>query len=230
MIKSISAISILAIATLVGTQAFAHPDHDDDKDSKNRIEQSFDYKDFDHIEVVGVYNMDVKVGGSDYSIETSGRAKDMERMKVYLDGDTLVLSTEKKKKNRGWRGKKNHKGIDITITMPALYGLEIAGIGSGEVTGIDSDKFDVEIAGIGSMELSGRCGTLDADYAGMGDLDARDLKCENVNVDMSGMGSATVYASDSVDADMSGMGSIDVYGKPKNVSKSKSFMSSVDIH
>jgi hypothetical protein len=64
----------------------------------------------------------------------------------------------------------------------------------------------------------------------MGELDARGLKCEDVDIDMSGMGSASVYASESVDADMSGMGSIDVYGSPKDVKKDKSFMSSVTIH
>lgn len=228
MFKSMSAISIMAIATLTAGSALAHAEHDDDIDSKDRVEQSFDFTGFDRIEVVGVYDMDVQVGGSDFSIETSGRKKDMDKMKVYLKGDTLVLSSEKREKRRGWKG--NHKGIDITITMPALNGLEITGIGNGEIDGIDSDDFKIEVAGIGAMELNGRCGTLEADYAGMGELDARGLKCENVTVDMSGMGSASVYASDSVDADMSGMGSIEVYGKPKNVKKDKTFMSSIEIH
>ena len=227
MLKSIRAISIIAIATASAGFASAHPDHDEDEGSKNRVEQSFNYTDFDRIRVVGVYDMDVKVGGSDYSIDTAGREKDMNKMKVYLDGDTLVLANEDKKKRRDWKG--NHKGIDITITMPALNGLEITGIGNGVIDGIESNDFEIEVAGIGAMELNGRCDTLVADYAGMGELDARGLKCKDVTVDMSGMGSATVFASESVDADMSGMGSIEVYGDPKNVETDKSFMSSIDI-
>ncbi len=225
-LKAASAIAVLTLGLMTSSVATAHPD-EDDKDKGPRVEKSFDFTDFNEIEVIGVYNMDVQVGG-DFSIETSGRQKDMDRMDVYVKNGVLVLATDDEKKT--WRGKKNNQGIDITITMPALNGLEITGIGNGEVNGIDSDEFEIEVAGIGAMELNGRCGKLDADYAGMGELDARGLKCEHVTVDMSGMGSASVYASESVDADMSGMGSIDVYGDPKKVKKDKSFMSSVTIH
>lgn len=225
--KSLCAISVFALSTSIAGLAHAHPE-DDDKDDSPRVEKSFDFKGFDQIEIVGVYNMDVQVGG-EFSIETSGRTKDMEKMEVYVKNDTLILATDENKKRKGWRGN-NHRGIDITITMPALNGLEITGIGNGEVSGIDSDKFSIEVAGIGAMELNGRCGKLDADYSGVGELDARGLKCETVTVDMSGMGSASVYASDNVDADMSGMGSIDIYGSPKSVKKDKTFMSSVTVH
>lgn len=224
-LKSISALSVFALSVTLGAQAYAHPDDDDKKD---HIVQTFDFKGFDGIEVVGVYNMDVKVG-KDFSIEASGRAKEMNRLSVEVKNGALVLSTDEKKK-RSWRGKNNNRGIDITITLPALNSLEITGIGNGEITGIDSERFDLDVSGIGAVELDGKCGTLDADFSGMGDLDAENLKCKEVKVDVSGMGSASVYASEKVDADMSGMGSIDVYGKPKTVKKDKTFMSSVDIH
>lgn len=225
--KSFCAISVFALSASIATQSFAHPE-EDDKHKGPRIEKNFDLNGFDQIEVVGVYNMDVQVGG-DFSIETSGRTKDMEKMEVYVKNGTLVLATDENKKRKGWRGN-NNRGIDITITMPSLNGLEITGVGNGEVSGIESDNFTIEVAGIGAMELNGRCGKLNADYAGMGELDARGLKCETVTVDMSGMGSASVYASDSVDADMSGMGSIDIYGNPKKVEKDKTFLSSITVH
>jgi len=222
--------SMIVVAGAMGTTfaAQAHPEHEDNN-SKKQVEQDFDYRDFDKITVVGVYNMDVKVGESGYSIHTSGEERYMSNMNVYVEDGTLYLETNEEGKHRSWKGK-NNKGIDISITLPSLAGLEITGIGNGEIEGIDSDAFTIEVAGLGAMELSGRCGKLDADYAGMGDLDARDLKCEDVTIDMSGMGSASVFASESVDADMSGMGSIDVYGKPKKVKKDKGFMSSIDIH
>jgi len=201
-LKAASAIAVLTLGLMTTSIATAHDD--DDKDKGPRVEKSFDFTGFDEIEVVGVYNMDVQVGEG-FSIETSGRKKDMDKMDVYVKNGVLVLATDENKKLKGWRGN-NNRGIDITVTMPALNGLEITGIGNGEVSGIDSDSFEIEVAGIGAMELNGRCGKLDADYAGMGELDARGLKCESVNVDMSGMGSASVYASESVDADMSGMG------------------------
>lgn len=222
--------SLIIVAGATGTvfTAQAHPDHDDKSNSKDRVERSYDYQGFDKISVVGVYNMDVKVGDSDYSILTSGEERYMSHLDVYVDDGTLYLASDEDEKKRSWKGK-NNKGIDITITMPSLNGLDVTGIGNGEIYGIDSDSFEVEFAGLGAMELSGKCGRLDADYSGMGELDAHNLECEDVKIDMSGMGSASVYASESVDADMSGMGSIEVFGKPKKVKKDKSFMSSVDI-
>lgn len=222
--------SLIVVAGAMGTTfaAQAHPEHDD-SNSKAHVEQDYDYRDFDKISVVGVYNMDVKVGEREYAIKTSGEARYMSHLNVYVDDGTLYLENDEDEKTRSWKGK-GHKGIDITITLPSLNGLEVTGIGNGEIYGIDSDEFEVEFAGLGAMELSGRCGKLDVDYAGMGELDARNFECEDVTIDMSGMGSASVYASESIDADMSGMGNIDVYGNPKNVKKDKSFMSSVDIH
>jgi hypothetical protein len=227
-LKSVSAMSIFALVAALGTQAHAHPEHDDDKDKGPRVEKTFDLTGFDGIEVVGVYDMDVTVGKA-FSIEASGREKEMSRMTASVKNGVLVLETNEKKKRKGW-GKNNTRSIDINITLPALNSLEITGIGNGEINGIDSDDFTVEVSGIGAMELNGRCGQLRAEYSGMGDLDAKGLKCKSVDVDMSGMGSASVYASEDVDADMSGMGSIDVYGSPKTVKKDKTFMSSIDIH
>ena len=223
----IASLIVVAGATAASLTAQAHPDHDDEN-SKNRVEQSFDYRDFDKISVVGVYNMDVKVGAPDFSINMSGEERYMSSTNVYVDENTLYLENDEDEKKRSWRGK-NNKGIDITITLPSLNGLQVTGIGNGEIHGIDSDDFTVEFAGLGSLEMSGKCGTFDVDFAGMGDLDTRDLECEDVTIDMSGMGSASVFASESIDAEMSGMGSIDVFGDPKKVTKEKGFMSSIDI-
>ncbi len=193
----------------------------------NKVEQTHDLSGFNKISITGVYDADIKVGGNDYSVFTSGRAKDVQWMKVYVDGDTLILAQNEKKK-KGLKTN-NTQGVNVEITLPALEGLAITGVGQGHITGIDSNRFSIEIAGVGDMELSGRCGYLDADIAGMGQMDASDLKCEDVNIDLAGMGQASVYASNSVDADAAGMGNVEVYGNPDTVKKDSNFMSSVRI-
>ena len=57
----------------------------------------------------------------------------------------------------------------------------------------------------------------------------RDLKCENVDADLVGMGEASVYASRRVNVAAAGIGQIDVYGKPNVVKKPSTFMSKVKI-
>lgn len=223
----------MSIKTLIGTASamavlFAAPaalSHDTDDDDKRKVEKSYDFTGFDKIDIEGVYEVIVEVGPN-FSIDTSGKAKRMDQVNIYLDGDTLVLGTKKNSGNR--RGKNN--GIKAVITMPDLTEINLEGVGSVEVEGIDADDFSAALEGVGSMELSGKCGDLRASVEGVGSLDARGLKCKDVNVDVEGIGSAEVYASDRVNANMEGMGSIDVWGKPGVVQKSKSFMSSVDIH
>jgi len=200
-------------------------------DDKNRVEETHNITDFNKIRVTGVYELDVQVG-ENFSVFTSGKHKDVEGMKVYLKGSTLVLAQdEDRDKKINWNGRKNrnNSGIRAVITMPSLKGLDITGIGAGEIKGIKANNLDVEVAGISDMELLGSCGSLDVDMAGLGELRAEDLECEHVDVDLAGMGEISVYASKSIEADAAGMGSIEVYGNPEDVEKSKSFMASVKI-
>lgn len=201
-------------------------------DDKKRVEETHDITGFDKIRVTGVYELEVEVG-EEFSVFTSGKHKDVEGMKVYLKGSTLVLAQDEDRRdktiNLNGRKNKNNSGIRAVITLPSLKGVDITGIGSGEITDIDSDRFEIEVAGISDMELSGKCGQLDVDMAGLGEIHAENLECDDVDVDLAGMGEISVYASDSVSADAAGMGSIEVYGNPKDVEKSKSFMASVKI-
>ena len=48
--------------------------------------------------------------------------------------------------------------------------------------------------------------------------------------DVSGVGDASVYASDSVDASVSGVGDIDVYGEPADVKKDGGMFASITVH
>ncbi|WP_026941413.1 head GIN domain-containing protein [Hellea balneolensis] len=223
-LKAASAIAILLASTSIVS---AH-----EVDDKDRIEETHDIIGFDKIRITGVYELEVQVG-EDFSVFTSGKHKDVEGMKVYRKGKTLVLAQDEDRQdksiNLNGRKNKNNSGIRAVISLPSLEGVDITGIGSGEIKGIDSKDFDIEVAGISDMELSGSCGQLDVDMAGLGELRAEDLECENVDVDLAGMGEISVYASESVSADAAGMGSIEVYGNPKDIEKSKSFMASVKI-
>lgn len=224
--KTLKAAGATVLTLMSASLATAHEVND-----KDRVEETHSLKDFNKIRITGVYELDVQVG-EEFSVFTSGKHKDVENMRVYLKGSTLVLAqNEDGDKNINWNGrkKKNNSGIKAIITLPTLKSLDITGIGAGEIKGIESDRLDVEVAGISDMELSGTCGTLDVEMAGLGELRADNLECENVDVDLAGMGEISVYASKSVEADAAGMGSIEVYGNPEDVEKSKSFMASVKI-
>ncbi|GLQ24871.1 hypothetical protein GCM10007853_27450 [Algimonas ampicilliniresistens] len=216
-------LSGVIAAALLASPVMAHGDDDD---VKRDVKQTHDLKDFDKIEVVGVYKLDIR-SGDKFSVRTEARKKDAKWMKVRQEGDTLVLGAEDDEGHKT-RGRHN-KGILAIVTMPRLSSLEVAGIATGEVSAFTGGDVDVDIAGISDLALSGTCDRLDIQLAGMGDLDAHDLKCADVNAELGGMGSMDVYASERIDATVGGMGSIDVHGGPTDVSTDKSMFSSIKI-
>lgn len=208
-----------AMALLLSAQtATAH-----DVDKSDWETQTYDFTGFDDIRLQGVYDLEIKVG-SEYSITVSGPPERMEEADIRVSGDQLILSQDKDRR----RFKKN-QGLHAVVTLPSLVNIDLQGVGAITATGVDSEDFDIDVEGVGSVEISGKCGRLNASLEGVGSLDASDLKCDDVDVSVEGMGSAEVYASKSVDAEIEGMGSIKVDGNPKDVKKSKSFMSSIEI-
>jgi len=208
---------------LCGALAVSATAHEVDKDRDNLT--THDLSGFTQIDVSGVYQLDVTVG-EDFSVTTSGSDKEVEFMEIKVKDDTLILGTKERKKS--W-SIGNRKGLHAVVTLPKLESLDVAGIATGDVTGIDADGFEMDVAGIADMTLSGKCKTFDLDVAGMGEVEAEEFKCANVDVDVAGMGEVSVYASVSVDASAAGMGQVEVYGKPEIVSKSDNFMSKVRI-
>jgi len=216
-------LSGVMAAALLASPVLAHGDDDD---VKRDVKQTHDFKNFDKIEVVGVYLLDVREG-DEFSVRTEARKQDAKWMQVRQEGDTLVLGAEDDEDHK-IKGRHN-KGVLAIVTMPKLSSLEVAGIATGEVSAFTGGDVDVDIAGISDLVLSGTCDRLDIQLAGMGDLDAHDLKCADVDAELGGMGSMDVYASKSIDATVGGMGSIDVHGNPSDVSTDKSMFSSIKI-
>lgn len=190
-----------------------------ERDHSADVSQTIDAADFDKIEIAGVFNVDVKVGG-DYSVTLSGRPEDLAAATARVESGVLILDTESTRIN-GKRKLRNH-GISAVIAMPALSGFSASGVVDGEIAGVAADLFETDLSGVGDIEISGECKTLDADVSGVGELDAENFRCETVTIDVSGVGGASVFASKSVVADISGVGKVEVYGSPANVETSKS--------
>lgn len=190
------------------------------------VSKSYDLKNFEEIEVSGVYELDVDVADG-FSIALSGEQHEMDRVEVSVVDGKLVLATRKRK--RGEKRQNQRKGVKATITMPAFSGLAVTGVAEANVSGISSDEVRVRLSGVGEITLTGTCVELDASVSGVGELDAEELKCEMVDVSVSGVGEASVYASEEVTAKVSGMGEINVEGSPSKVSKNKSMFSDITI-
>jgi hypothetical protein len=78
----------------------------------------------------------------------------------------------------------------------------------------NSEGIELNLRGAGAVNLVGRGKWLKADLGGLGGLNAQQFTADNVDIDLSGLGNATVTAHQNANLNLSGMGSVTVYGKP----------------
>ena len=113
------------------------------------------------------------------------------------------------------------------ITNPENLALEASGAGDIEME-VDAPEITASISGSGSISLKGQTKDLDINFSGAGHAYCYDLLTENTKVDISGAGSAEVYASVKLEADVSGAGNITYKGNASNVTQQISGAGSVN--
>lgn len=217
----------LAIGIAAGGayMAFGDLSNVGERDKSNDITRTYDFTDFDKVEIGGVYEFDVTVG-EDYSITISGAPEQMDRIDVsVVDGKLILDEARRENRRRKWKD----QGLEATINLPALRALDVSGIVDGEITGIDAEEFDADFSGVGAIEISGTCGHFDADISGIGDFDASELRCQTADVDVSGIGDVDVYASEEIDISIGGIGDVDIHGSPSRVEKNGSLFSDISV-
>ena len=96
---------------------------------------------------------------------------------------------------------------DIDARLGGVGGLTI------NATGL-ADRIELKLGGAGHISVSGQTRILRAHLGGVGSLDAQQLRAETVDLDMSGLGGASVFAKTAANVNLNGMGSATVYGKP----------------
>jgi hypothetical protein len=91
---------------------------------------------------------------------------------------------------------------------------------------IEAQKLKLDLAGASECDLRGKVDDLRMHLSGAGDFDAYDLISRNAEIDLSGAGSARVYATEDLDVSISGAGSVRYRGEP-SVHKSISGLGSL---
>lgn len=217
----------LAIGIAIGAAyiAFGELTSIGERDKSKDIVEVYDFTDFDKIDIAGVYELNVSVGG-EFSVELAGNADEMARVEASVENGALVLTRDEDVRGpQRWR----NQGVTVEVSMPALTGIDIAGVVDADVRGVDTETFSVDLAGVGDLDIAGRCDTLEADVSGIGDFNAEELRCRVVTIQVSGIGDAGVYASEEVDAEVSGIGDIDIYGSPEKVRKEGGLFSDISV-
>lgn len=202
--------------------------------------RSFQVSGFTKLSMGSAFKVDVKQGDK-FSVNTTGRSEDINDLEAKVTGGTLHLGY----KSNGWNN--NRKVVIVTITMPALQGVDFSGASTAtvskfsgvtnmdiEVSGaskvnmdLSASKVSMDLSGASSLTLTGQSSVLNGEISGASSFKGRDFQAKEVNMEASGASSAAVVANNALRADASGASSIRYSGSVKDVHSSTSGASSV---
>ena len=115
------------------------------------------------------------------------------------------------------RGVLKAKDLDLRIDGAAVIDLAL-----------QAEELEVKIAGAGVVTLSGEVNKQTVALSGAGNLDSYELKSKECTIELSGIGSAQVFASSSLNAEVSGVGNIRFKGDPRNIKREVSGLGDIE--
>jgi hypothetical protein len=188
-----------------------------------------DISGFTAVEVAGPFEVTLQQG-SNYAITVEADENLLPYIELQKEGSTLEI------KEQDGYNLQSSKGLRITIQMPTVKALSVAGdglikststlknegridldiAGSGNIQAeLEAPAIDLEIGGSGTATLSGQTRKMDVSIGGSGDCLATALKSESCDVSIGGSGTAKVYASQTLNISIGGSGDVFYAGEPK---------------
>ncbi|WP_310474328.1 head GIN domain-containing protein, partial [Sandarakinorhabdus sp.] len=184
------------------------------------------------VAVSGSDNVNIRTGNS-FAVVATGEQDDLDRLEIKVEGGQLSIG--RKSGNWRWGG----KNVVVSVTMPALRGLALAGSsdvtadkgaadvfdaklsGSGDmsVASLDAKTANISVSGSGNVTMAGRCGAQNISIAGSGDVDLSRLACVNSSIRIAGSGNVMARASGDASIRIAGSGDVVVTGGAKCVKK-----------
>ena len=105
--------------------------------------------------------------------------------------------------------------VRLTLIVKQLQRVDLSGAGNVRVEGLQADHLQTTLSGAGNLEASGTVKQLDAVLSGAGSYQGGDLRAETATITLSGVGGATVWATQHLNVTVSGVGWVNYYGQPQ---------------
>lgn len=160
--------------------------------------------------------IETKVKGNTLYISSKEPIGDAESLKIYItvvDVEDINASGAIELKNKGTYQSEN---LEIDVSGAADIDLDL-----------EVENLTMDMSGASETTLSGSANNFDIEISGAGELDAKKMKTRNTSIDISGAGSAIVFAKKTLKVEVSGAGSVQYKGNPK-IEKSISGAGSVN--
>lgn len=228
----------LLISFLLGL-LFACNDVVREKGNGNMITRESNIGYFEEVNVSGNFEIILRQGESPGLLITAD--ENLHKfIEVESSGDRLEIKTTK--------SLSSNDGLVLEVTYKELTAIEVGG--AATITSeepIVGDYLNVTMSGAGAIDLEVNLkvlktsvsgagavdfkGIADEHYiqmSGAGGLDAYNLQSKVCEVNISGVGGANIFVTESLAANVSGVGSISYKGNPQSVKKEVSGLGSID--
>lgn len=200
--------------------------YQEDPGPRQGDQKNFYVIDFDRLEIADAIDVTVTEGNS-FSISARGDRRNLNDLKVYKDGSTLIAKFSENH-NRQYT-------TYITITMPSLHGLDFSGAVNGHIEGfeettrfdlslsgasvaqMESDAIDIfmNLTGASQLRLTGKGQKVNASVSGASELVAFDFPIEEAHLMVSGASHARINASQKLSVTASGASDVLYRGSPQ---------------
>ena len=197
------------------------------------ITEQFAVGDFKRLDVEGSFDIQLEKSTSPGIVVTTDENL-MDFIRVDTEGNTVTVSTE--------RNLMSKEGVNVVVRYTELESiyvggaailrgdevirgeyLEISMSGAGSVElEVELNQLEIDVSGAGAVQLAGRVTEQNIEMNGAGGLDAEGLISEKCEINISGVGGASIHVTDQLIADVSGVGGITYRGDPSDVQKNVS--------
>jgi hypothetical protein len=179
--------------------------------SNNIISENRDVSGFSAIEFSTFGKLNI-VQGDTESLNLSGPDNLVPEITTTVNNGTLVIKT---RDNISVTTLGIDRMLTFTIVVKDLTSLDLSGAGDVQVETLSSPSMNLSMSGAGRVQMN-QLSTNNLQV----DLSGSDLKLQTASINISGLGSATVWVTDQLSGEISGAGSVSYYGSPQTSTSS----------
>jgi hypothetical protein len=226
MRKSLAAV-IAASAAVSGCQGHH-------EDGGATVSRNYQVGNFQQIEVVGPYDVEVRTGGNP-GVSALGPERQLERAEVTVEGNKLVIRTQH---HGGFFNFdfSSHRNLHFVVTVPQLTAANLTGSGDLKVDKVQGQSFDGSVTGSGDLSVAslevqaltlsitgsgdvkagaGKAQSAEYRISGSGDLDAGAIDSPQIKASIAGSGDLKAHGSGTASVDIMGSGDVYISGGAK---------------
>ena len=115
--------------------------------------------------------------------------------------------------NSGWNRVQPRTKVLVTVVVPTLTSVAVAGSGDARLQGLNTEDLSVRISGSGDVIGQGSATRLKISIAGSGDVRLAEMRSEEVSVSIAGSGDAAVNAQKALSVSIAGSGDVSYTGE-----------------